>query len=74
MPRPTKPLPASQLTLLARLVDELGNDLKRLAADYVHKARDEGVTWAELGDAFGVTRSSVHQRFGHRGQTVDSGL
>jgi hypothetical protein len=70
--RPWHPLPASQLIVLARLVDDLGYALKRVSADYVRQAKEQGATWAEIGDAFGVTRASVHQRFGNRSQSVDA--
>ncbi len=64
MTRPSHPLPASQLIVLARLAEDLADAMKRVAVDYVHQAKDQGATWAEIGDAFGVTRASVHQRFG----------
>lgn len=52
-------------TLLRRAVqaDRRANELKRQAVELVRAARDAGVTWAEVGAAFGVTRQSAHQRF-----------
>jgi len=64
MPHPRAPLPPAEIALLARLADELGNGLKRLAADFVADARAGGATWKEVGRAFGVTAQSAHQRFG----------
>lgn len=29
----------------------------------VHEARAEGRTWAEIGDALGITRQAAHERF-----------
>ena len=63
MPHSRAPLPSPELALLARLADELGNGLKRIAADYVADARAGGATWREIGVAFGVTPQSAHQRF-----------
>lgn len=63
MPHPRAPLPPAELALLARLADELGNGLKRFAADYVTDARAGGATWREIGRAFGVTPQTAHQRF-----------
>ena len=63
MPHPRAPLPPAEVALLARLADELGNGLKRIAADYVADARAGGATWREIGRAFGVTPQSAHQRF-----------
>jgi len=66
MPHPRAPLPPAELALLARLADELGNGLKRIAADYVAHARAGGATWREIGRAFGVAPQTAHQRFAPR--------
>ena len=66
MPHPRAPLPPAELALLARLADELGNGLKRIAVDYVADARAGGATWREIGRAFGVTPQTAHQRFALR--------
>lgn len=56
-------LPPRELLRLARLSDEFGADLKRLAVIYVSDARSAGASWADVGEAFGVTRQAAHQRF-----------
>lgn len=35
----------------------------RLEAKHVNEARRVGWTWAEIGDAFGVTRQAVHKKY-----------
>lgn len=35
----------------------------RLAREEVMAARDDGATWAAVGDAFGVTVQTAHERF-----------
>lgn len=57
------PLPPRELLRLACLADELGDDLKSLAVAYVSDARSAGASWADVGEAFGVTRQAAHQRF-----------
>lgn len=39
MTRPSHPLPASQLIVLARLAEDPADAMKRLSVDYVHKPR-----------------------------------
>ena len=72
MPHPRAPLPPAELALLARLADELGNGLKRIATGYVADARAGGATWREIGRAFGVAPQTAHQRFAPR-PAVDTG-
>lgn len=47
------------------------NALHRLAERYefyfVHVARDRGWTWEQIGDALGVSRQSVHTKYGSGG-------
>ena len=42
--------------------------LRRLAeqveANAVHAARREGWTWQQIGEALGITRQSVHAKYG----------
>lgn len=35
----------------------------RIAREEVMAARDDGATWAAVGDAFGVTVQTAHERF-----------
>lgn len=42
-------------------VVELANDARDLA---VGSAREHGWSWQQVGDAFGITRQSAHERFG----------
>jgi hypothetical protein len=37
---------------------------ERLEADQVALARRQGWTWQKIGDAMGVTRQSVHAKYG----------
>ncbi len=37
---------------------------ERLEASQVALARQQGWTWQEIGDALGVTRQSVHAKYG----------
>jgi hypothetical protein len=35
----------------------------RIAREEVMSARDDGATWAAVGDAFGITTQTAHERF-----------
>lgn len=37
---------------------------ERLEAEQVALARRQGWTWQEIGDALGVTRQSIHAKYG----------
>ena len=37
---------------------------ERLEANQVARAREREWTWQEIGDALGVTRQSVHAKYG----------
>ena len=39
---------------------------ERLEAQQVAVARDHGWSWQQIGDALGVTRQSVHAKYGGR--------
>ena len=39
---------------------------ERLEAQQVAIARDQGWSWQQIGDALGVTRQSVHAKYGGR--------
>jgi len=37
---------------------------ERVEANHVASARKQGWTWQQIGDALGVTRQSVHTKYG----------
>jgi hypothetical protein len=37
---------------------------ERVEADHVAAARRQGWSWQQIGDALGVTRQSVHAKYG----------
>ena len=39
---------------------------ERVEADHVATARRQGWSWQQIGDALGVTRQSVHAKYGKR--------
>jgi hypothetical protein len=39
---------------------------ERVEADHVATARQKGWSWQQIGDALGVTRQSVHAKYGKR--------
>lgn len=47
----------------ARLADELAAAAERLSRAEVMAAREEGVTWEQVGETFGVSRQGAHERF-----------
>lgn len=53
---------ASHLTLAVRAA-QLADAADRLARVEVMAARADGATWSEVGDAFGVTTQTAHERF-----------
>jgi len=49
---------------LAVLAVKAAQALELVAAEHVQRARDlDGATWAQVGEAFGVTTQSAHSRF-----------
>jgi hypothetical protein len=55
--------PLAGALLMARVEEEARN----LCAELVRSARHQhGVTWSEIGAAFGITMQSAHWRFGRR--------
>jgi hypothetical protein len=46
--------------MLAGRLDELADEL---VGHYVDRARDEGASWAEIGEVMGVSRQAVQKRF-----------
>jgi hypothetical protein len=53
---------------LGRLIDaaNAAADAERQLADAAHAARDAGASWAQVGDALGLTRQAAQQRWGQR--------
>jgi hypothetical protein len=43
---------------------------ERVEAMHVAEARRSGWSWEQIGDALGVTRQSVHAKYGKRGTDV----
>jgi Clp amino terminal domain, pathogenicity island component len=65
--------PLDRVTGAAVLVDHLAQTGDRLLDHFVVLARDAGATWAQIGEAIGVTRQAAHQRFASAGPaaTID---
>ena len=57
---PPRPDPATGL----RAVGALHRLAERLEATHVAAARHAGWSWEQIGDALGVTRQSVHAKYG----------
>ena len=65
MPRLRSPLrPHKDLLTTARRVDDTARELKHVVSWLVVEAHARGLTWDEVGDAFSVSRQTVHERFG----------
>ncbi|HEY0248005.1 MAG TPA: helix-turn-helix domain-containing protein [Gryllotalpicola sp.] len=43
---------------------------ERVEAMHVEAARRAGWSWEQIGDALGVTRQSVHAKYGRQGKDV----
>ncbi|GLY31928.1 helix-turn-helix domain-containing protein [Kineosporia sp. NBRC 101731] len=54
------PDPLSALSATA----ELARGLEQRQATLVCRARHDGVTWAQIAQALGVTKQAVHRRYG----------
>ncbi|MVU78531.1 hypothetical protein GPX89_14905 [Nocardia sp. ET3-3] len=64
-PAEGKPVPSVLAALrAARSLDGVVDDVLR---SLVRQARDEGRTWAEIGEIFGTSRQAAFQRFGGAG-------
>lgn len=59
----SSPDPLAQLDQAVRLAEELGDIGNDLVAQFVKQARDSGLSWAAIGDHFGVSKQAVQQRF-----------
>ncbi|MBL1077077.1 hypothetical protein JK358_22010 [Nocardia sp. 2] len=61
-PAEGRPAPSVMAALrAARSLDSVVDDVLR---SLVRQARDEGRTWAEIGELFGTSRQAAFQRFG----------
>ncbi|MBE2999445.1 hypothetical protein IDM40_12120 [Nocardiopsis sp. HNM0947] len=47
-----------------RAVSALRRLAERVEAEQVSRARQAGWSWQQIGDALGVTRQSVHTKYG----------
>ena len=50
-----------------RAVGALHRLAERVEAIHVTLAREQGWSWEQIGDALGVSRQSVHAKYGRRG-------
>jgi hypothetical protein len=50
-----------------RAVGALRRLAERVEAIHVRRARKQGWSWEQIGDALGVSRQSVHAKYGKRG-------
>ena len=48
---------------LGKLASELSDAFHRLASEHVQDANEAGTSWARIGELFGVTAQSAHERF-----------
>jgi hypothetical protein len=61
----SNPSTTSAHLLLATAAARIAAAADRIARAHVTLARQtEGVTWEQVGEAFGTTRQSAHERFG----------
>ena len=74
MPRLRSPLLGPQdLLVAARRADDTARELKHIVSWLVVEAHARGLTWDEIGDAFGVSRQAVHERFGPNARALRRG-
>ncbi|RKS75317.1 hypothetical protein CLV35_1777 [Motilibacter peucedani] len=50
-----------------RAAAELRRETERLEAQLVRRARNAGLSWAEVAGQLGVTKQSVHRKYGGGG-------
>ncbi len=51
-----------------RAVGALHRLAERVEALHVRRARQQGWSWEQIGDALGVSRQSVHAKYAKRGE------
>lgn len=54
------------LTALAAMA-QLRGEAERLEAVLVRRARNRGVTWADIAAVLGISKQAVHKKYGGRG-------
>jgi hypothetical protein len=59
--------PLDHLTAAVRFADDVTVMTDQLIGHFVDQARDAGSSWAEIGNALGVTKQAVQKRFVTRG-------
>lgn len=64
--------PMQHLVDSVQLAEHLTSLADELVGHYVDQARDEGASWAEIGNALGVTKQAVQKRFVSRRVPGDS--
>jgi hypothetical protein len=60
----TSPIPATDPAIGLRAVGALHRLAEKVEATNVALARDQGWSWEQIGDALGVSRQSVHAKYG----------
>ncbi|MFB9714656.1 helix-turn-helix domain-containing protein [Arthrobacter methylotrophus] len=60
----TSPIPATDPATGLRAVGALHRLAERVEATNVALARQQGWSWEQIGDALGVSRQSVHAKYG----------
>lgn len=70
---------AEQLTALARATRdddpfvglnatvEMRQEMERIEAVLVRRARNQGATWAAVAEVLGVSKQAIHKKYGGRG-------
>ncbi|NKG21851.1 hypothetical protein [Paeniglutamicibacter terrestris] len=71
-PDESQGLDASQLVRSVVVLDSMRAEILRLQQDAVQAARAQGVPWSLLGDAMGISRQAMQQRFGKEGLKLSS--
>jgi hypothetical protein len=61
------------LLAVATQLDDTIDELRRVVASLVVEAHERGSTWAEVGQAFGVTAQAAHERFGANSRALRRG-
>jgi hypothetical protein len=51
-----------------RAVGALHRLAERVEAIHVRRAREQGWSWEQIGDALGISRQSVHAKYAKRGE------